>query len=462
VSDDDQRRSGDRGDDDLLLGLDGVVGRALHALRPLAPAGSASAELADRSGDPEDAIPALAEEYLARGLVLKRWWERVAPEGRFAERFDLGRTFNEATDSFGFFDTVEVGGEPLPVMGNFQEMFYDRPKSPAGERPEAAEWTRRQLRHFVLRYFMRVSDFREPQGFADTWRPPLSTLLSMLSWCPQEVEALRGFGFRQLWYKERGGAGRIRRFRDEEAYTIVDLRELGERYEWIVVKVRIFDFKFTVAPFGADGPQVVVPLEEDSYLVLSADFVEQEDHPEPGVLGRYGLGYAFIRDPRRSLLGYGPGQFDAAIETIHFHLFEDGSIRVPMVFVANRPERVATVDLDPLGWGMEMGGRLADLASFGMARAVIDSMKRLAEALPRPRLSFDPVLGYISGADLVSGGMAADYLCIDRKQLEKEFLVKHYTQHYQTIAGSLATWRRVADWCDEEGLPAWVKQGRAP
>lgn len=461
MSDDAQRRSGDRGGDDLLLGLDGVVGRALHALRPLASAGSASAEPTGRAGGPDEAIPALADKYLARGLELKRWWERTAPGRRFAERFDLGRTFNEPTESFGFFDTAEVDGEAMPVMGNFQEMFYDQPKSPAGDHQEVVEWSRRQLRRFVLRYFMRVSDFREPEGFADTWRPPLSTLLSLLSWCPKEVEELRGFGFRQLWYKARGD-GRVRRFRDEEAHTIVDLTELGERYEWIVVKVRIFDFKLTVAPFGSGGPQVVLPLQEDSYLVLSADFVEQEDDPEPGVLGRYGLGYAFIRDPSTSFLGYGPGRFDAAIETIHFHLFEDGSIRVPMVFIANRPERVATVDLDPFGWGMELGGRLADLASFGLASRVTEPMRRLADALPRPRLAFDPVLGYISAADLVSGGMAADYLCIDREQLEKEFLVKHYTQHYQTIAGSLATWRGVADWCDEEHLPEWVKQGRVP
>jgi hypothetical protein len=442
--------------------LDGLFGRALHALS------ASTAVPAQHGGDvkssarraSEDAIPALADEFLARGLEIKRWWDERAPGGRFAERFDLGRTFNEATESYGFFDTAEVAGEPMPVMGNFQEMFYDRPKSATTDRREAAEWTARQLRRFVLRYFMRVSDFREPQGFTDTWRPPLSTMLSLLSWCPEGAEELRGFGFQQLWFKDR--AGGVHRFPDEERHAIVDLRELGKRYEWIVLKVRIFDFEFTFSPLGADGPQLVLPLQEDSYLVLSADLVERQDHPEPGVLGRYGLGYAFIREPGASFLGYGPGRFDAAIELIRFHVSDDGSIRVPMVFVANRPERVSTVDLDPVGWGMEMGGRMADLASFGMAGRWIEPMRRLADAVPRPRLRFDPVLGYVSLANGVSGDMAADYLCIDRKQLEKQFLVKHYMQHYQTIAGSLATWRRVADWCDEESLPAWVKQGRLP
>lgn len=446
--------------------VDGAVGRALYELGSVGSVGTAAGLGAGERDDPGDVtsrereLLASVDTYLERGLELKRWWEERGPGGSFAERFDLSRTFNEPSESFGFFDTVEVDGCPLPVTGNFQEMFYDRPKSAAADRREAAEWTARQLRHFVLRYFMRVSDFRAPEGFTDTWRPPLSTLLTLLSWCPEGAEELRGFGFQQLWSKDRSGV--VRRFPDEERFAIVDLRELGERYEWIVVKVRIFDFKFTFSPLGAGGPQIVLPLEEDSYLVLSADFVEHEERPAPGVLGRYGLGYAFVRDPGSSVLGYGPGQFDAAIELIHFHVFEDGSIRAPLTFVANRPERVANVDLDPGGWGLDLGARMADLASLGVASRWLQPFRRAADAIPRPRLRFDPVLGYVSLANAVSGGMAGDLLCIDRRQLEKEFLVRHYMQHYQTIAGSLATWRQVTDWCDEEALPRWVREGRRP
>jgi hypothetical protein len=37
--------------------------------------------------------------------------------------------------------------------------------------------------------------------------------------------------------------------------------------------------------------------------------------------------------------------------------------------------------------------------------------------------------------------------------------VRHFLQHYQTIVGSLLTWRSIADWCDEAALPEWVRRG---
>ena len=42
---------------------------------------------------------------------------------------------------------------------------------------------------------------------------------------------------------------------------------------------------------------------------------------------------------------------------------EDGEIRVRATFVVNRPDRIASVDVDPLDWGFQ----LADLMTFNMA-----------------------------------------------------------------------------------------------
>ena len=63
--------------------------------------------------------------------------------------------------------------------------------------------------------------------------------------------------------------------------------------------------------------------------------------------------------------------------------------------------------------------------------------------LPLLSSNLDPVYAYIELADLLSGGLSRDALCISREQLDKDFLVKHYVQHYATIAGSLATWRLI-------------------
>jgi len=34
---------------------------------------------------------------------------------------------------------------------------------------------------------------------------------------------------------------------------LVDLREIGDKYEWIVAKVSIFDFNIVMAPLGGDS-----------------------------------------------------------------------------------------------------------------------------------------------------------------------------------------------------------------
>lgn len=396
------------------------------------------------------------ERALADGLALKRWWNHTYPVGGFRERFELERVFNRPDSSFGFFDEVQLASGPMALMGNYQEMLYDRPRTPTSLRREAAAWMRDQVREFVLRYFMRVSSFRQPEVYIASGRPAPPRYLESLSWCTRQDILRQGFGFKQLYYKLREG-GTIGKFSEAEEATIVDLRELGERYEWIVVKVRIFDFKFTFRPFGADAPELTVPLAEESYLVLARDFILVEDEPAPGVLGQYGLGYAFIKDPAQGLIAYGPGQFDAAIELINFRVLESGETRVEMVFVVNRPARIANISLDPVDWSF----RFADLFSFGMTSRVLSPLKGALDRLPTNFGNFDPVYGYVSLVNALTGNQAGQQLCITREQLEKDFLAQHFMQHYTTIVGSLLTWRQIPDWLDSARLPDWVLMGKS-
>jgi hypothetical protein len=423
--------------------LDGLVGRMVHELGRERTGAAESPESADLR------VLDRVEEFLARGRLLREWWDRAGSQGALAERFELGRTSDGEGPSFGFFDEVRQGARGLPVMGNFQAMLYDRPKSPGPDRQTAAEWMHRQVREFVLRYFMRVSDFRAPEGFVEPGRENPPALLRPLSWCPREEDGRRGFGFQQLFYK-RSGTGEIGAFGAGERFAITDLREIGRTYEWIVLKVRIFDFSFTFQPLGAAAPQIVVPHEEDSYLVLSREFVTDREAPRPGELGRYGLGYAFVKNARSGLLAYGPGEFDAAIELIDWVVAADGGTRVEMVFVANRPERIVNLSFDPLGAGL----RMADLFSLGMTSRLLGPFRRLL-----PRFEIDPVYALVDLANLASAGYAARELCIARETLEKDFLLKHYLQHHQSIAGSLAIWRSVADWTDAGRIPDWVLRG---
>jgi hypothetical protein len=412
----------------------------------------------------QQSTPALADQdyrilddvdrYLAAGVQLKQWWGQVDTTNAYTECFKLGLTFNRPDTSFGFFDYAAVDGRTLPVMGNLQDMLYDQPKAPSAQTADAIQWMQAQIREFVLHYFMRVSDFRQPQGFLENARPAPPPYLRPLSWCPQDDPRLVGFGFSQLFYKLRD-TGHIGQFPEEERFAIIDLRELGQKYEWIVVKVRIFDFSFTYMPLGADNPQLVLPLSEASYLVLSRDFITNDEHPAPDILGQYGLGYVFIKNPTSGVLAYGPGQFDAAIELINFRVLTDGTTRVRMVFVANRPERILNLSLDPINWGFT----LADLLSFGLTSPLLAPVQSVLARLPFQGGNVDPVYTFIWLVNVLTGGEAAQQLCISKAELDKQFLVKHFMQHYQTIVGTLQTWRQIPDWLDSAALPKWVITG---
>ena len=446
-------------------GVDGMLSRFAHTLsRPAPPARAAGdgsrGVRVDGAGraeftDDDRLILDRVEGALADGRALKRWWDRTYPDG-FAQRFELERVFNRPDTSFGFFDQVRLDRGVLPVMGNFQDMFYDQPRTPAGRRAEAAAWMRDQVREFVLRYFMRVSSFRQPEVYVESGRRDPPAFLERLSWCPEPDILRQGFGFTQYIYKLRG-TGQVGKFPPGSESRIIDLREIGPKYEWVVVKVRIFDFAFRFRLGGAGAPTLSIPLTEESYLVLSSDFILNEDDPSPDTLGRYGIGYSFIKDPTRGLVAYGPGQFDAAIELINFEVNRRGEVRVAMVFVVNRPERIANVSLNPVDWSF----RLADLFSFGMTSRLLAPVKDALERIPTGADSFDPVAGFVSLANALSGNQAAEQLCISMEQLEKDFLAQHFAQHYTTLVGSLLTWRQIPDWLDTATLPEWVVSGRS-
>lgn len=398
-----------------------------------------------------------ADSALSKGLQLKRWFEKAREENGFSEKFGLTFTYNRPDFAYGFLGTASVDGSPMPVLGNSQGMFYDQPKAPTESELRKALWMRDQIREFVLHYFMRVSDYRQPQIIVKHDHPPPPPGLGMLDWCSRKEIDRVGFGFSQLYYKEKG-SGRIGRFGEDRRFAIVDLRTLGSEYEWIICKVKIFGFDFSFQPLGPQGPSISIPLSEESYLVLSRDFITDSTHPDESErLGSYGIGYAFIESPGSSVLAYGPGRFEAAYQVINWEIYRNGRTRVCMDFVANQPKQIVNLPLNPLEWGLAA----AEQFPPGLAAPFLAPARAASGLIPFSGQGFDPVQAYIFTANLLSGGAAARNLCISIEQLEKVFLVKHFQQHYTTVAGSLLTWRQIRDWLDGEALPRWVKTGRS-
>ncbi len=397
---------------------------------------------------------AAVESGLAAGVELEKWRRELQRDNAYDGRFELSARSWPADTSFGFTGKAPVAGRQLAVMGNVREMFFDRPKPHGGNLGQAARWLKGQVREFALRYFVRVSDFCRAEAFPATEPCDPPSVLRPLAWCKEETDRRGGFGFEQLLYKRRED-GKIGRFAAGERFA-VDLTAVESTYEWIILKVDIFDFQLRLAPLGEDAPHLVVPLPESSYLVVSDDFIVRRDRASETELGRYGIGWAFLPDPEKGLLAYGPGSFKAACQSICFHVGLDGEVRVRMAFVADRPEKVLNVSLDPMSWGE----RMADYLPFG--GGLLDSVRGLLPAaMPRPG-SVDPLSSYIQFANLLSGGRASSELGISKEQLERSFLLRHFTQHYNVVVSALPTWRQVADWrVAADQLPAWVTSGVA-
>lgn len=393
-----------------------------------------------------------AERTLADGMELVNWWEEKDRTDSYAETFEVVREYNDSGRSFGFFDTAAVANASMPVMGIVQEMFYDRQKM------AKSDFVRDQLKEFVLKYFMRVSHLRQPEAAPAGDPVPLTTIQRALSWLPDAAERRVGFGYQQLYYKRRD-SGSIGKFSSHEQSAIVDLRDIGTVYDWILLKVNIFDFNLSFAPFGAEAPRLQMPLKESTYLVLGPPFVKNEDNPGPGVLGRYGFGYAFVpyAPGGPGIIAYGPGHFAAAIQNVDFTVMADGEVRVRAAFVVNRPNRIARVDIDPIDWSF----RLADMMTFGTASRVMSPVKEIADILPLRVSGLDPISTYIWMANTITGGMAGRRLGHSKTVLEKRMLVQHFMQHYEMLTSSLLVWRMVGDWTDEDRLPAFCREGVA-
>jgi len=399
------------------------------------------------------------EGALARGRQLHRWWRATEAADAYRERFEVVRTFNRPDRGFAFFDQAPVDGAEVPVMGDVEDLFFDRPKAPPGDPAATAEWTRRQVRRFALRYFLRVSDTRRPAAHT-LYRPPtLAPVFQPLSWCPDDVPEREGFGYRQLYYK-RAADGAVGEFPQAQRHRIVDLRELGETWEWLLLRVSLFAFDLTVQPFGPGTPEMKIPLDEEQYVVLADDFVVDQDHPEEGVLGRYGFGYATLRTPGdEGLLAYGPGLFAVGFQTFTFEVLTSGEVRLHLAFTVNRPERLLNLSLDPLRWGRTAGRMLGlpwpGTTAAGARREAGDTAAR------RGGLGFDPLLTAVRTLGFLTDGQAARDFCISRQQLERDMLVQHFAQNYRLITNALLTWRQIPSWLDDAALPRWVVDGRS-
>jgi hypothetical protein len=256
--------------------------------------------------------------------------------------------------------------------------------------------------------------------------------ISPLSWSGNVPSRREGWGYSQLYYKLREN-GRIGKFSASERRVVVDVREVGRngvasKYDWIVLRVRIFDFPISFPPFTA-GPQLTIPFQQDAYVILSPEFVVYEDQPEdPEMEGRYGWGYAFIKlPPDGNLLAYGPVGLGPGFMNFRFDVKKSGEVLLYNAFTANRPTRLVNVPLNPINAGIQ----LADQVTFGLASKLFAPAQKGMNLLPFANATFDPIFASLDLANWVTLGLAKSKLGISKELLIKEVMAIHFGDCFQ-------------------------------
>jgi hypothetical protein len=337
---------------------------------------------------------------------------------------------------------------------------------------------RAQVREFVLKYFMRISDYRAPQQVAESNNPKLPKALRLFSNCPRDEYKAEGFGYSQRYCQLSEGGDEYRfpipdpqnenKIVTQDA--IIDLRELrgyknenetfGKNYDWIIVKNPITDFGITVAPLGVNGPQLRLPIPAANFRILSKDTITCEEYEvgerEDGVIGRYGVGYAFVKDVGQpGIFDYGPGQLEPALQLLIWEVKNTGEVTVRMTFVSRAPDGIFNLSVNPLHWGY----KFAEIFSLGAATPFIAPFKNVTDRLPYAEATINPVYPPIRWINRLTGNALSKYFCISERQINKDLIYIHFLEHYHAVMGSAQTWRQFPDWTDERSLPEWVRTG---
>ncbi len=415
----------------------------------------------------------LVDSFNQTGRELYHWWKNTNINNTYADRFRLLQQYDPQDTNFGFIDTAPICGDSsLPVVGTVQQMLYYRPKKT--DQTDVG-WIKAQVREFMLRYFMRIASFSDPKFIPSVPEQEPPFILRPLSLGATSPSENRGWGYSQKYFKLSKN-GYIGKFPANRQTEIVDVRQIGGHhdhdhdksariYDWIVLDVNIFDFTLNFPPFTS-GAQLGLPFRAIAKVVMSPDFILDEDDPEElnpnnprpndKVVGRYGWGYCFIKPPDPdTFLAYGPEGLGPAFMSFHFDVHESGDVRLYNYFTANQPTSFVRIPLNPVEWGFE----LADRASFGLTGRLFGPLRQVLQQMPFGSAQLDPVFSFVKLANFFSNGRAARELLISRREVLKTVMAIHFMDTYEFQLGTLANWRRFPDWTQPEKLPYWVKTG---
>ncbi len=395
------------------------------------------------------------------GRELKEWYQEKAERDAFTNEFSLLEFFGASGDEdIGYIESAELPSGRFDVMGERQDLLFDTTRSASTEPPADGdvENVNEQMREFALRYFMRVTAPRA--AVAEPVKSNPAPFLGWLDQAPRMADERENIGFFQL-YGQRADSGKIEVFSKADQPTVVDMRELGKTYDWVLAKARLFDFQlmFDVLPplLGFRFPFTFLDHQDFLYALLTPDFVCDRQQPREGVAGEYGMGFALVAPPPgQSPLTFGPEVFTLGMNYFRFIVHDSGEIRTTVTFACNQLAGIFPLPVSPVNWGL-LG---FDLLTNGHAEDLLGPLTREANRLPLAKARFDPVLGSIKALNRLTGNMFGRDYSISTEAVFKFILRKHGTVFNHQMAESARVWRSFPDWLAADSLPEYIRRGR--
>jgi len=124
-----------------------------------------------------------------------------------------------------------------------------------------------------------------------------------------------------------------------------DLDEIGKKYDWVVIEAVVNDF-FRNIPGPPLGRWALSKMPRmASYVLVHPDYMRSFWDREPGAVAEFCFGYSFLPiAPSKTVFGYGPGTFYAAVKQFRWMLLENSDVEIQLIFlVSGRSEKILSL-----------------------------------------------------------------------------------------------------------------------
>ena len=233
------------------------------------------------------------ESAIRDGIALERWCKKGGGD-RTEFALDLNESFVLPNHANGYFGSINLHGTDRSVMGCRQHVEFAR----VDRRLDAGPL----LKEFVLGEFLGSAHWANADGTPGV------------------------FAVERCLYRTIGGEHG--RFEGDDRAGAMHWRDLGTRFRWVLLTIRLNDFLLQIGPVTRrmDEAVCVIPLPE---------FMRVVENPSPQYVLEVSIGYPFIDyAPIPNFFAFGPGKFGVAVKLFSFYLTRDNRIRVLMEFAA--------------------------------------------------------------------------------------------------------------------------------